>query len=126
MTKKLTKRLADTLQPEEGQPLVVWDSDVRGFGLAVSRGGVKAFVLNYRSTGGRERRLTIGRYGEWTVDAARKEAAQLKAQVSRGEDPLAARRARRHHPETVPTVADLAARVLKEHYATKSASARRN
>src|SRR5689334_24526218 len=99
MTQQLPKRLADTRQPEEGQPLVLWDTDVRGFGLAVSRGGVKAFVLNYRGTGGRESRLTIGRYGEWTVEAARKEAAQLKAAISRGEDPLAQRRARRHAPD---------------------------
>lgn len=122
---KLTKRLVDSLEPHPERHRVVWDSEVKGFGIAVSRGGMKAFVLNYRA-GGTERRFTIGRFGEWTVDDARKEAAQLKAAVARGEDPLAERRKRRHKTDTAPTVADLAARVLAEHYEKKSASSRRN
>jgi integrase len=122
----ITKRTVDSLPADPQRPVLVWDDEVKGFGLAVSRGGVKSFFLNYRGAGGRERRFTIGRYGEWTVDRARKEAAQLKAAVGRGEDPLAQRRARREKTEQAPTVADLAARVLAEHYAKKSASSRRN
>jgi integrase len=87
---------------------------------------VKSFLLNYRGAGGRERRYTIGRFGEWTVENAREEARQLKAAVGRGEDPLSQRQARRQTPDTAPTVADLAARVLSEHYSKKSASSRRN
>jgi integrase len=126
MAKKLTKRLADSLQPNPDRAVVAWDTDVKGFGIAVSRGGVKSFVLNYRGAGGRERRYTIGRFGEWTVETARDEARQLKAAVRRGEDPLAERRARRHDTDRAPTVAELAARVLAEHYEKKSASSRRN
>ncbi len=126
MAQKLTKRLADSLKPGGDRAEVVWDTDVKGFGIAVSRGGVKSFVLNYRGAGGRERRYTIGRFGEWTVDSAREEARQLKAAVGRGEDPLTARRTWRHSTNTTPTVADLAERVLAEHYANKSASSRRN
>jgi integrase len=55
-------------------------------------------------------RLTIGRFGEWTVENAREEARQLKAAVGRGEDPLSQRQTRRQAPDTAPTVADLAAR----------------
>jgi integrase len=123
---KLTKRIVDGLKPKPDRAVVVWDTDLKGFGIAVSRGGVKSFVLNYRGAGGRECRYTIGRFGEWTVETARAEAQQLKAAVGRGEDPLAKRRERRKKPDTVPTVADLAARVLAEHYAKKSASSRRN
>ncbi len=126
MARKLTKKLADSLKPGPDRAEVAWDTDVKGFGIAVSRGGVKSFVLNYRGAGGRERRYTIGRFGEWTVDTAREEARQLKAAVGRGEDPLKDRRARRHMTDTAPTVADLANRVLAEHYASKSASSRRN
>jgi hypothetical protein len=52
----------------------------------------RSFVLNYRGEGGRERRYTIGRFGDWTVDTAREEARQLKAAIGRGVDPLAERR----------------------------------
>lgn len=126
MARKLTKRLVNSLQPNPDRASVTWDTEVKGFGIAVSRGGAKSFVLNYRGAGGKECRYTIGRFGEWTVDNARNEAKQLKAAVSRGEDPLAERRARRQKTDTAPTVADLAARVLAEHYAKKSASSRRN
>ncbi|HWN43465.1 MAG TPA: site-specific integrase [Thermoanaerobaculia bacterium] len=126
MARKLTKRLVDSLQPNPDRAVVVWDTEAKGFGISLSRGGVKSFVLNYRGAGGRERRYTIGRFGEWTVEAARKEARQLKAAVGRGEDPLAKRRERRQKTDTAPTVADLAARVLAEHYAKKSPSSRRN
>lgn len=121
----ITKRTVDSLQAAE-RPLLVWDDEVKGFGVTVSRGGVKSFFLNYRGPGGKERRFTIGRFGEWTVENARKEAAQLKAAIGRGEDPLADRRARRHQRPSAPTVADLAARVLAEHYAKKSPSSHRN
>ena len=87
---------------------------------------MKSFVVNYRGAGGRERRYTIGWFGEWTVENAREEARQLKAAVGRGEDPLSQRQARRQATDTAPTVADLAARVLAEHYSKKSASSRRN
>jgi integrase len=123
---RLTKRTVDALKVEPGRAVIVWDSDVKGFGIAVSRGGVKSFLLNYRGAGGRERRYTIGRFGEWTVENAREEARQLKAAVGRGEDPLSQRQARRQAPDSAPTVADLAARVLAEHYSKKSASSRRN
>jgi integrase len=122
----ITKRTVDSLQANPLRPLLVWDDEVKGFGVSVSPGGVKSFFLNYRANGSRERRFTIGRFGEWTVERARKEAAQLKAAVGRGEDPLADRRARRQKTDTAPTVADLAARVLAEHYEKKSASSRRN
>lgn len=82
--------------------------------------------MNYRGTGGRKRRYTIGRFGDWTVENAREEARQLKAAVGRGEDPLSQRLALRQAPDKAPTVADLAARVLSEHYSKKSANSRRN
>jgi integrase len=126
LVRKLTKRLVTSLQANPDRAVVVWDTSVKGFGISVSRRGVKSFVLNYRADG-QERRYTIGRFGEWTAERARDEAAQLKAAVGRGEDPLAKRRERRKQTDTAPpTVADLATRVLAEHYAKKSESSRRN
>jgi hypothetical protein len=38
----------------------------RGFGVRVSSGGVKSFVMNYRIKR-RERRYTIGQWPDWKV-----------------------------------------------------------
>jgi integrase len=70
----------------------------------------KAFVLNYR-TGARERRLTIGRWPDWKVAAAREEARRLKRRIDIGEDPLAAAEAQRD----APTVAEMCRRFQAEY-----------
>jgi integrase len=63
----------------------------RGFGVQVTAKGVRSFVLRYRANH-RERQLTIGRHGDWTVFEAVKEARALRQRVDRGEDPLEERR----------------------------------
>jgi integrase len=78
------------------------------------RAGKNRMVLNYR-VAGRERRLTIGAVGVWTLQAARLEAGELRRRVDRGHDPLANRLAER----TAPTVVDLAARFLEDYVPTK-------
>ena len=67
---------------------IIWDTgDVVGFGARLSPGRVVLF-LNYRS-GGVERRMTVARLGECTIEQARKRAAELKLQIRAGLDPLA-------------------------------------
>src|SRR5713101_3664528 len=51
---------------------------VTGFGIRVTAGGARAFIFNYRTLAGRERRLTIGGYPEWGVKAAREKAKALR------------------------------------------------
>jgi Arm domain-containing DNA-binding protein len=67
-------------RPEPTQP---GRRDVKGFGVRVTAAGAKAFILNYRA-GERERRYTIGGWPEWSVAAARSEAAQLRREIDRG------------------------------------------
>lgn len=95
--------------------LVLWDDDVKGFGLRITPGGAKAFVLDYRADG-RQRRITIGAYPDWRVAAARKAASDLKRDVDLGNDPMGDRRDQRE----APTLIDLWERYQKEHLATKS------
>jgi len=49
--------------------------------LRVTAANVKGFVPNY-SVAGRERRVTIGRWQEWTADAACNEAIRLRADIA--------------------------------------------
>ena len=80
--KRITKSAVDRLEKGE----TIWDSQVKGFGVRRQK-SAKSFILKYRYLG-RQRTLTIGRYGSpWTVEMARKEALQLLAQVVRDIDP---------------------------------------
>jgi integrase len=81
MQGKITKRVVDTL--EAG---VLWDSDVRGFGIRARPGG-KVYVLKFR-TGGKQRWYTIGRHGSpWTPETARREAKRLLGDLAAGRAP---------------------------------------
>jgi integrase len=63
----------------------------RGFGIRVTATGVRSFVINY-SIARRERRYTIGRWPDWSVLRAVKEARDLRQRIDRGESPLDGRR----------------------------------
>src|SRR5437763_17131584 len=102
----MADRLTDTLirkalPPARGQSLL-WDADVKGFALRVTTGGAKSFLLDYRVEG-RQRRITIGSFPDWSVEAARKAAKNLKREVDLGQDPMG----QRHSDRAAPTMQDL-------------------
>ena len=72
--------------PVKGQS-ISRDDLVSGFGVRKTASGYTAFILNY-TIGGRDRRMTIGRYPAWSVTAARQAAGKLRMQVDAGHDPL--------------------------------------
>jgi hypothetical protein len=74
----LTKREVDALQydPAGPQQQIVWDRQLPGFGMRVYPTGRKAFVLSFRTRGGRARILTLGKYGILTPSQAREAAGQ--------------------------------------------------
>jgi integrase len=110
MAIKLTDRVARALIAPHRANRITYDEEVRGFGLRVTAGGAKSFVLNYR-VGGRERRITIGRYPEWSVAAARERARSLKRRVNLGDDPMQ----ERHDEREAPTVAEMCDRFEQEY-----------
>jgi integrase len=59
----------------------------RGFGVRVTAGGARAFILNYRLRGS-EFRFTIGAWPDWSVLKAVREARLLRQRIDRGENPL--------------------------------------
>ena len=120
MRGKITKRAVDALRSAaDGRELVLWDTELAGFGVRVQRGDAKSYILRYRAGRGRTaplRKLTIGRHGSpWTPDQARTEAKRLSGLVAHGKDPAGAKAA----AKAAPTVADLAQRFLDEHAESK-------
>jgi integrase len=116
MTRKLTDRIVKALSLPKAGNRIAYDSEVSGFGCRVTHGGSRAFILNYRTRVGRERRYTLGAWPDWSTVGARKEAKELKQRIDRGEDPLAEIEKGRG----AKTVADLCERFLKEHCARKN------
>jgi integrase len=78
--------LAKSAIPTQGSR-IVYDMQIPGFGLRVTAAGAVAFVLNYYFEG-KERRYTVGRWPEWSADAARDEALDLRKEIKQGKDPL--------------------------------------
>jgi integrase len=87
---KITKRIVDG-SPAKEDRYTVFDSAIPGFGLRIYPSGVKSYVFEYRpGEGGRgvaKKRITIGKAGEMTPEAARKIADNFRAQVRTGKDP---------------------------------------
>jgi integrase len=119
MAAKLTDSGIKKLPAPHTGNKVHYDSEVAGFGCRVTAAGAKSFVLNYRTTAGRERRYTIGSCTEWAATAARAEAKRLKLEIrANGYDPVGALAEIRG----APTVADLCDRYVAEHLPKKRAS----
>ena len=74
---KLTKRAIDALVPPKAKQVILWDTEVKGFGLRIMASGIKTFVVQYRNAEGIKRRMNLGRFGVLTVDRAR-DLAKLK------------------------------------------------
>ncbi len=110
MTKRLTDRMLKTLAAPATGNRIAYDSDIKGLGLRITASGNRSFILNYRIDG-RERRYTIGPYGEYTLLHARKRAGELRRMVERGEDPLG----QRVDARTAPTIADMCQRFCEDH-----------
>lgn len=123
MRTRLTHRLVSSLGPDPDRDTLVWDRELVGFGLRVSRRGVKSYVVQYRAPDGRDRRLTLGKHGSGlTLEEARKLAGKRLLEVRNDRDPAEERRMF----VAAPTVTDLATRFLDEHAAKRSASMQRN
>jgi integrase len=94
MTKKITKSFVDKVEipapSETGASTQKFyrDSAIVGFGLRVTSGGAKSFIVEKRING-KVKRITLGRYGNLTVEQAKKEAMKILGKVATGSDPIA-------------------------------------
>jgi len=112
---KLTDAIIKRLPTPATGNKIAYDPLVPGFGIRVTAGGSRAFVLSYRTRAGRERRYTIGGSPNWQTTAAREKARELKRLIDDGGDPLADIQAERE----APTVATLIERFEAEHLPRK-------
>lgn len=114
---KLTDAMVKDLASPASGNRIVYDSEVKGFGVRITKAGARAFILNYRASG-RERRITIGSYPDWKTTPARDQAKELKKRIDVGEDPMGTRHALR----AAPTMDDLADRFEEEHITKRRAA----
>ncbi|HEX7199999.1 MAG TPA: tyrosine-type recombinase/integrase, partial [Dongiaceae bacterium] len=101
------------LKPPDAGQIDYFDDSLPGFGLRVSAGGRRAWVLLYRH-GTLKRRLTLGPYPDLPLAAARDKARDHLREVAHGRDPAAEKAAGRK----AETFAELAEDYL-ERYAKK-------
>ncbi|TXN05916.1 tyrosine-type recombinase/integrase [Methylobacterium sp. WL64] len=123
----MAQRITETLAKSAATPLagsrtrIIYDADLKGFGLRITAAGARAFILNYRIFG-RERRLTIGSYPEWSATAARRHAETLKREIDIGNDPMATR----DNTRASPSITELCDLYELRHLPKKRPSSQRN
>jgi integrase len=115
---KLTKRAVDAIRADHC-PLIIYDIDLKGFGLRAAKRGTKSWFVEYRpgarGRGIAKRRMVLGAVGTLTPDEARAAAREILAAAALGDDPAAARsRARK-----IPIFRDFAERYLAEEAVSK-------
>mgnify|MGYP001155705641 FL=1 len=87
MSQKLTKKFVDSIQHDSNQEILLWDNELKGFGLRVFTSGRKTYFVQYRNEYNRTRRMKIGVHGIITAEQAREEAKIILGEVAKGNDP---------------------------------------
>ena len=106
---KITKRAVDALLPAERER-IVWDDDIKGFGVRVHPTGRKVYIVKYRHEG-RSVKVTIGPHGPITPAAARAKAAEIVTLAKTGRDVAG----KTPHAKGSATMAKLARRFMEEY-----------
>lgn len=90
MAKRSSTRIIKTVVDSLGPGQVVWDSEIKGFGVRCQT-KAKSYILK-TTFQGRQRQWTIGVHGSpWTPDSARTEAKRRLGLIVQGKDPTEAK-----------------------------------
>ena len=90
---RITKSFVDQIPPpptkDNGKSNQAFyrDASIAGFGLRVTSGGVKSFIVEKRIQG-KVKRVTLGKYGNLTVEQARKAAMRFLGKVASGKSAI--------------------------------------
>jgi len=112
----LSNPICKNAEPSD-KDYLIWDTQITGFFLKVTKTGNKVFGLYYRTKTGKQRRPKIGTYPELKTAAAREIAQQWIHEVAIGGDPAGSIATTKN--QKLPKVRDLAERHMKEHVAVK-------
>lgn len=115
---KLTNRTVKALRPDPAKDRLYFDDELVGFGVRVTRGGVASWIVQFTTSAGQKRRLTLARVGRLTPDEARIEARKHLGDVARGTDPVVVREEERNRVEAEraePTLEVAFLRYFDEH-----------
>ena len=82
---KISKRSVDAAKAAS-ERYILWDTELKGFGVRVETSGTKSFLVRYRHLG-RRRFISLGRFGEITPEQARILAQKTLSRVREGSDP---------------------------------------
>ena len=99
---------------------IMWDAAFKNFGVRVSKGGTKSYVLDFHE-GGKHRRVTLARVGEMPLKQARDLASRQMAKVRAGDAHMLDRR---REAVEAPTVAGVVHRFLTDHAERRIANGR--
>lgn len=77
--------------PAPGERATYRDLKTPGLQVRITSTGVKTFTV-FRKVNGKPERITLGRYPGLTPEQARKKAAEINAQIAKGENPAEKRR----------------------------------
>ena len=101
---KLTKKVIDELPfPTSGQPLI-WDDELKNFGLRISP-TKKTYIVQGR-VHGISRRISLGEHGVITLQDARKKAKQMLLSMLDGVDPVVEKKREKAYGLTLRDIAD--------------------
>src|ERR1041385_6662385 len=115
---RISKRSVDAFK-SDGARAILWDNELRGFGLVAMSSGAKSYIVNYRKNG-RYHRLTLGQHGRLTPDEARRLAKKHLGEIADGADPVAERKKEQARKGT--TFAAVAEEFIRRHVSkTRSA-----
>jgi integrase len=109
-TKNLTARVVEAIRPDAASQVDYWDESLPRFGLRVSPGGRKTWIVFYRHNG-RMRRMTLGVYPHTSLAEARSKAKDALHAVDHGSDPATTKAEER----SAETFADLAREYAERH-----------
>jgi integrase len=112
LRERLTKLVVDGLR-SEAKDVIVWDRDLKGFGVKITPSSKKVYFAYYRTTSGKQRKPTIGLHGKVTTEEARQIARKWIAAAISGHDISADRQEAR----AAPLIRDLAQRYLDDYAA---------
>jgi integrase len=91
-TKLTIKEIESFPLCEDGKQVTIYDTTLPGFALRIGK-TAKTFIVYKRVAKGAPKRITIGKYGQLTLDAAKVEAKKRLADLSVGVDPTEERKA---------------------------------